>query len=158
MTVRERPDDPRSPPDLLHDPLQRIVGSDLAPMAVRKAVKGQCLANALHKFSAGVGDDQLHTAQTPVNQMAQKVRPAGLVFLGALANAKDLPVTFGIHRTGHQQRDIPDFSGPRPLHHDPIQVKIGMLAFDRTVPPFLDLGIDLLVQIGNRTGTDTRAP
>jgi hypothetical protein len=41
------PDDPSSPPDLLHDPLQRIVGPDLAPVAVRKAVIGQRLADAL---------------------------------------------------------------------------------------------------------------
>ena len=46
QTIRERPDDLRSPPDLLHAPLQRIVGSDLAPIAVGKAVIGHCLAGA----------------------------------------------------------------------------------------------------------------
>jgi hypothetical protein len=36
LTVRESTDDAGSAPDLFHDPLQRIVGSDLLPVDVRK--------------------------------------------------------------------------------------------------------------------------
>jgi len=30
-------------------------------------------------------------------------------------------------------------------HHDPVEIRIGMLAFDTRVLPSFDLGVDLLV-------------
>jgi hypothetical protein len=47
LTVRESTDDAGSAPDLFHDPLQRIVGSDLLPVNVREAVVGQGLVDGL---------------------------------------------------------------------------------------------------------------
>ena len=41
----ERHHHPGPPSDLLHDPLQRVVGSDFVPLDVRKGVVGQGLAN-----------------------------------------------------------------------------------------------------------------
>lgn len=34
---------------------------------------------------------------------------------------------------------------PGPLHDDPVEIQVGVIAFDRPVPPFPDLGVDLLV-------------
>jgi hypothetical protein len=47
--------------------------------------------------------DQLHAAETAIDQVAQECRPAGLVLLGALADAENLPTPFRIDGTGHQQ-------------------------------------------------------
>ena len=88
----------------------------------------------------------------------RNARPARLVLLGALADPQDLPVALGIHRARHQQRDIAHLARPGPLHHDAVQVQIRVIALDRPVPPRLDLGVDLLVEIGHRAGTDPRAP
>src|SRR4051812_686424 len=49
--------------------------------------------------------------------------------------------------TGHQQRDIADLAGPGPLHHDAVEIKVRVLAFDAPVPPSLDLGVDLLIEV-----------
>src|SRR6476660_6706890 len=59
---------------------------------------------------------------------------------------------------GHQQRDIADFASPGPLHHDAIEIKVRMFAFDAPVPPRLDLGIDLLVEVRHRARAHPRAP
>jgi hypothetical protein len=47
LTVRESTDHAGSAPDLFHDPLQRVVGSDLLPVNVRKAIVGQGLVDRL---------------------------------------------------------------------------------------------------------------
>src|SRR3974377_358129 len=90
--------------------------------------------------------------------MAKKRRPARLVFLGALTDAQDLAKSFRIDRAGHQQADVTDLARPAALHDYAIQVKVRMLAFDAPVPPGLDLGVDLLVQVRHRTRAHPRAP
>jgi len=50
------------------------------------------------------------------------------------------------------------FTRPFALHDDAVQIQIRMITLDRTVTPGLDLGIDILVQIGNRTGRYPCAP
>src|SRR5208282_4698629 len=91
-------------------------------------------------------------------QVAQKRRPTGLVFLGALADAQNLPKTLGIDGARHQEGDIADLASPGPLHHDAVEIKVRMLAFDAAVPPGLDLGVDLLVEVGHRARAHPRAP
>ena len=108
--------------------------------------------------SAGIGNDQLHALEAAVNQMTQKCRPAGFIFLGALAEAQDLAKAFRVDGRGHQQRNITDLAGPAALHHDPIEIKIRMLALDPPVPPSLDLGVDLLVQVRHRARADAGSP
>jgi len=39
----------------------------------------------------------------------------------------------------------------------PSEIQIRMLAFDAPVPPSLDLGVDLLVEVGHRARAHTRA-
>src|SRR5580700_11721739 len=89
---------------------------------------GQILRGTFHQASAGVGDDELHAVEAAVDEVAQECRPPGLVLLGALADAQNLPKTLRIDGAGHQQRDIADFASPGPLHHDAIEIKVRMFA------------------------------
>ena len=54
FAVGERPHDPRSSPDLAHDAFQRVVGSELDPMAVGKGVVGQGLMPAFFEQTGGL--------------------------------------------------------------------------------------------------------
>ncbi len=75
-----------------------------------------------------------------------------------LADAQNLPKSFGIYSAGYQQRDIADLAGPSALHHDTVEIEIRMLAFDAPVPPSLDLGVDLLIEVRHRARAHPRAP
>src|SRR5512139_348101 len=121
------------------------------------ACLGQILRDALKEAAAGIGNDQLNAFETAVDEMTQKRRPAGFVFLGALTDAENLPKSFRIDSTGHQQRDIADLARPAALHHDPIQIQVRMLALDAPVPPGFDLGVDLLVEVRHLTRVPQRA-
>ena len=119
---------------------------------------GQVFRGALHQAAAGIGNDQPYALKATVDEVVQKCRPAGFVFLGALADAQNLPKTLTIDGAGHQQRDIADFAGPGALHHDAIEIEIRMLAFDGPVPPGLDLPINLLVEVRHRRRRNPRPP
>src|SRR6516165_8649219 len=119
---------------------------------------GEEFCGALEQAHAGVGDDQLDAAQPTPLEMVQEGTPAGLVFLGALDDAEDLPVALGIDRNRHQQRDVAHLAGPAALEHDAVEIEIGMFALDRLVPPGLDLAVDPLVEVGYRARADPRAP
>ena len=90
--------------------------------------------------------------------MTQKRRPAGFVLLGALADAQNLPISFGVDRTRHQKRDVADLTGPSALYHDAVEIKIWMFTFDPPVPPGFDLGVDLLVEVRDRARAHPRVP
>src|ERR1700675_4793876 len=45
-------------------------------------------------------------------------------------------------------------TSPTALHYDAVEIEIRMLAFDAPVPPSLDLGVNLLVEVRHRA----RAP
>ena len=119
---------------------------------------GQMLRGALRQAAAGIGNDQLHPLEAAIDELSQKRRPARLVLLGALADAENLPKTLGIDGAGDQQRDIADLAGPAALHYDAVEIKIRMLAFDAPVPPSLDLGVNLLVEVRHRARAHPRAP
>src|ERR1700690_4611815 len=91
---------------------------------------GQIVSRALRQATTGIGNDQLHALETPVDEVTQKRRPPGLVFLGALTDAQDLSEALGIDSTSHQQRAVANFAGPAAPHDNAVQIKIGMLAFD----------------------------
>ena len=79
-------------------------------------------ADTLRRFQsgrAGIGNDQLNALEAAIDQVPQKRRPAGLVFLGALTDAQNLPKSLRIDSAGHQEGDIPHFARPAALHHDP---------------------------------------
>lgn len=56
------------------------------------------------------------------------------------------------------QRDIPDLAGPGPLHDDPVEIDVRMLAFDRRIPPFVDPPVDLLIELAHGRWRDPGAP
>src|SRR5262245_10164412 len=68
--------------------------------------------------------------EAAVDQATQKRRLAGFVLLGAFADAQNLPISFGVDRTGHKKRDVADLTGPGALHHDAVEIKIWMFTFD----------------------------
>jgi hypothetical protein len=68
------------------------------PAGVRKVLR-----SAFHEPAAGIRNEKLHAVEATIDQVAQECRPAGLVLLGALADAEDLPKTFRIDGAGHQQ-------------------------------------------------------
>jgi hypothetical protein len=53
----------------------------------------------------------MHALEAALDQVTQKRRPAGLVLLGALADALNLPKTLRIDGTGHQERNIANLAG-----------------------------------------------
>src|SRR5215204_5677624 len=49
-------------------------------------------------------------------------------------------------------------ASPGALHHDTVEIEVGMFALNAPVPPGLDLGVDLLVQVRHRARAHPRAP
>ena len=71
---------------------------------------------ALSSAAAGIGNDQPYALEAAVDKVPQKREPAEFVFLGALADAQNLPKALRIDRARHQQCDIADFAGPSAPH------------------------------------------
>jgi hypothetical protein len=67
-----------------------------------------------------------------------------------LADPQDFAKSFQIDGRGHQQRNVADLAGPAALHDNALEVEVRMLALDPPIPPGLDLGLDLLVQVRHR--------
>jgi hypothetical protein len=63
---------------------------------------GEELSGAFGKPHAGVGDDQPDPMKAAALEMLEEPAPAGLVFFGAFADAKNLPITLAVHRDRHQ--------------------------------------------------------
>jgi hypothetical protein len=118
----------------------------------------QVLGATFHQATAGVGNDQSHALEAALDQVAEEGGPTRFVLLGPLTNPQDLPETLGIDGTRHEQGDIADFARPAALHDNAVEVQIGMLARDGTVPPDIDLGVDLLVQVRDRGRAHSGAP
>jgi hypothetical protein len=100
-----------------------------------------------HQQPRLLGAEQLLDA---IDQVTEESGPTRFIVLGPHANPQDLPETLGIDGTCHEQGDIANLARPAALHDNPIEVQIGMLARDGTVPPDIDLGVDLLVQVRDR--------
>src|SRR5215212_6966752 len=65
--------------------LKTLMNHTPLPLGLR-----QKLANTLHQAPASVRCDQFDGLQPAVDEVAQKGRPAGLIFLRPLADAEDL--------------------------------------------------------------------
>ena len=79
----------------------------------------------------------MNAIQAAIDQVTQECGQAGFVFLDTFADSQNLPKTLRIHGAGHQQGDIAHSVG--------------------AVPPGLDSGVDLFVEIGHRARTDPSA-
>src|SRR6202008_4155078 len=89
------------------------------PGGVRKDLGG-----ALGKPQAGIRDDQADTGKASFFEMLEEVAPARLIFLGALADAENVPITAAIDADRNQERDIADLAGPAALEHNPIEIDV----------------------------------
>jgi hypothetical protein len=76
--------------------LAQLAGGDMAEdvavevhHAALPARLGEVLRYALDHAHAGIGDDQLDTAQAATLEVGQEATPAGLVLLGALDDARE---------------------------------------------------------------------
>jgi hypothetical protein len=88
--------------------LAQLAGGDVAEdvaievhHAALPARLGEVLGRAFDEAHAGIGDDQLDAAQAASLEMGQKTAPPGLVLLGALDDAENLPVPLGFDRDRH---------------------------------------------------------
>ena len=90
----------------LADPGRRHVAEDI-PVEMHHAALpsrlGQVFLGALYQAAAGIGNDQPYALEATIDQVPQKRRLARFVFLGALADAQNLPKTLGIDGAGHQE-------------------------------------------------------
>ena len=88
------------------DPGRRHVAEDI-PVEMHHAALparlGQVFRGALHEAAAGIGNDQPDALEAAIDQVPQKRRPARFIFLGAFADAQNLPKTLRIDGAGHQQ-------------------------------------------------------
>jgi site-specific DNA recombinase len=132
--------------------------SDGVHHAALPAGVGEVLGRALDQAQTGVRDDQLNAGEATLLEVRQEARPAGLVLLGALADAQDLAVALGRDADRDQERDVAHLARPAAPEHDPVEVDVGVRARDRPVPPRRDLGVDLPVQPAHGAGADPRAP
>jgi hypothetical protein len=88
------------------------------------------LGSALDQAHAGIGHNQLDALQATLLEVAEEGAPTGLVLLGALDDAQDLPVALVIDRDRYQQRHVAGLASSGAFEHDPVEIKIGMLALD----------------------------
>jgi len=119
---------------------------------------GEELRGTLRKSDTSVRDDQAHAFQPAFLQVLEEARPPGLILLGAFDDAEDLAISLGIDGNRHQQRDVANLARPGALHHDAVEVDVGMLTLDRPVPPLIDRRVDLLVEVADRRWRHPRAP
>jgi hypothetical protein len=82
-----------------------------------------------------IRNNQTNPRQTASLEVLEERTPARLVFLGALADAKNLSKTLTIDADRPQQGDVAHFPGPTALEHDAVQKHVRMLGLDRAVPP-----------------------
>jgi hypothetical protein len=116
------------------------------------------LRQRLHQPQALVADEQFHPLQAAALEVTQEGGPTVLVLFGPLQDAQDLAVAQGVDPHGHQHGHVAHLAPPAALQPDAIQEDVGVLPFDGAVAPGLDVTVDLLVQLADRTGADPGAP
>jgi hypothetical protein len=82
--------------------------------------------------------------------MTQEPSPALEIFLLALGDTENLPITVRADADRHQHRDILHLTGPAALQNHPVEVQIRELARDLAVAPSLNMPVDLLVEPRDR--------
>ncbi len=70
-------------------------------------------------------------------------------------DARNLAMTPSGHANRHQQRDIAHFARPGTFHDNVIGETIRVIAFDLAMSPFVDLGVDLPVQLRHGAQAET---
>ena len=123
------------------------------PVSIRQA-----LVYRLHQPQALVAEYKPNPRKAPRDQVPEEFHPTFLVFLHALTNSDNFPVSVGVHADRHQEGDLAHLATPGPFQPDAVQVQVGVRPLDRLVSPGLNLPVHLLVQLANRRGGDAGAP
>src|ERR1700677_5312862 len=89
---------------------------------------------------------QLHTAQAPSGQRAQKVRPERLCFAWAHRHAEHFSYAIAVHGDGDYYRLGDDAAGFTRLHVGRVDPQIRPIPFDRAVEECMHPLIDLAAQ------------
>lgn len=70
----------------------------------------------------------------------------------AFLNSQYLAITILGNTDRHENRHIPNLTGPGPFKNDSVQVQIGMISCDRPITPFFYMPIDLFIQLADGAG------
>lgn len=105
-----------------------------------------------------VPDDHPHAAQPAGPQPGQEVPPALRRLREALCGADDLAAAVLLDADGDHGGDVLAGASPAALQVYPVDVDAWVGALERAVPPLLDRGERLLVQVGDGRGGDARPP
>ena len=106
----------------------------------------------------GVGDDKLHTGESPTKKAFEEKRPERLGFAGADVQPHDFPAAFGVRRHGNYGGDADHTAAFALFEVGRVQPQIG--PFSRQWPgkkgmaPF----IDVLAQLGHLGFRDAGKP
>ena len=58
----------------------------------------------------GIGDNQLHSAESPGGERTQEGQPESAVLAGSHVDAQDLPLALSVDRRRHHHTDVDDAS------------------------------------------------
>jgi hypothetical protein len=92
----------------------------------------------------GVGDDQLHAAETAFDQRAEEAAPKGLRLGLADVERDHLAVAGLVHSVGEHERLADDAAAVSHLLHLRVEPQVGVATLERPVAE----GLHLLVQAG----------
>src|SRR3974377_2106285 len=115
---------------------------------------GEDFGRTLGQAWTGIGYDQQHAVEPTLLEVCEEGAPASPVFLGAFADAKNLPVTLAVHTDRDKQ--LADLVAG--LELNAVQVNVTMTAFDRPIAPGLDRPVNFLVQLRAGRWRHPRAP
>ncbi len=103
-----------------------------------------------------VADDHPHAAKAAGPQPGQEVPPALRRLREALRGPDDLAVAVVVDPDGHHDGHVLVGASPAALQVYPVDVDVGVGAVERAVPPLLDRGERLLVEVRDGRGGDAR--
>ena len=105
-----------------------------------------------------VADDHPHAVKASGPQPGQEFPPALRGLGEALGGADDLAVAVVVDADGHHDGDVLVGASPAALQVYAVDVDVGVGALERAVPPLLDRGERLLVEVGDGRRRDARPP
>lgn len=118
----------------------------------------EVLRDCLHKTKALVTYHKANAFQTAFLKMPQESQPAFRVLLPSFHCADNLAVSGFIYANRYQNGCVFDGATPVFFEVDAVQIHIRIFHCKWPVAPFLDLYIDLLVELAYRTRRYLRTP
>src|SRR4029077_3117312 len=124
------------------------------PLPCRAEHTGDRVAQAV----VSVGNHQLDTLETALDQAFEESRPERFGFGRAETQADDLAPAFGCDRHGDYRSDRDDAAAVADLEVGRVEPEIRPLAVDRPVEESVDPFIDVLKELGNLALRDAGQP